>query len=172
MTETSPEKSYQSVIHTLSRLMVKGVIPAGDVAALRRGRDGPAFWKIAVSHLEPASLLVSPEDDQRWSVILAGLAKNPGLHQKNRRFGRALAEAEISEARVLRLVRSHGHELHDALRGVVGQLSNAGQHFDWTRAAELVLSDGKPWEEKVRRGIALEYYRALGQQSQAAKEEN
>lgn len=146
-------------------------IPPGDLSALRRGnRDdasGPAFWKVAVRLLEPAGHLPAPdapwrdETERRWVAIFAGMAEMKGLHRSGLRLGGALADAEVAEARVLRLMRAHGEALHPVVRGVVHQLATSGSHLDWYDLAELILSDGRRrrWEAGVRRRIALDYYR-------------
>lgn len=124
---------------------------------------GPAFWKIAIRHLEPAGLLVGAEGPLRrkqelcWSTILAAMAEGPPLGRRS--LGRALAEADVTEARVLRLLRARDDILLDTARTVGHQLAAAGCEFDWSDMAEVVSSDGAPHAEAVRRRIAYDYYR-------------
>lgn len=162
----------REVISKIAWEMKREVIPVGDVAQLRRQQTArswqrvasPAFWKIAVRHLEPSGLLAPNEEDwrldreQRWVTILGFLAEMKGLHGAKHSFGKALSDAEVAEARVLRLLRANGEALVSVLRGLVHQLANRGQRVDLGELATLVLSDGAPWEPQVRKKIARDYY--------------
>lgn len=152
-------------------------IPPGDVAALRRSRPGevggPAFWKIAVRHLEPAHLLHHAEhpdrddEERRWTTLLGGMAEMAGWHTGGISLGRALAgrskaSQPVSEARVLRLLEAHDEALLRLVRPIAHLLASRGTRLDWTDFALLVLDDGTPWQQHVRRRIALDYYAHLG----------
>jgi len=39
------------------------------------------------------------------------------------------------------------------------QLASCAESIDWTDLASLVLSDGQPYGESVRRRVARDYYR-------------
>lgn len=158
----------------------RGLSP-GDLSALRRGQGGPAFWKLAVRHLEPRSLLLAPGDtrreerERRWIAIFQGMATLDGLHRPRLRLGQALAARDangrtrVAEPRVLRLLAAEGETLLTALRGVVQQLGAAGQPLDWTDVAELVLSDGAgEWARRVREDIGFDYYRTVDADSRSA----
>jgi CRISPR system Cascade subunit CasB len=153
------------VVHAVAREIADGRIGPGDRGSLRRETVGPAFWRIAVRHLEPAGLLGGDDapwradQERRWAAILAGLAHSAELHTPRRRLGVALAEADVAEARVLRLARAHGEPLLATVRAVAHQLGSGGQRVDWADFADLILSDGKPWEEEVRRRLCLDFYR-------------
>lgn len=147
------------------------MIPPGDVASLRRARPGeiggPAFWKIAVRHLEPAGLLPAEsapwrdEAERRWTAILGGMALMAGLHAGGVRPGRAFAERSVAEHRVMRLLQARGDALLTLVRTVAHQLASLGARVDWTDLAELVRWDGTEWQDPVRRRIALDYYSNL-----------
>ncbi len=141
----------------------------GLAAELRRMRPGDvdcaAFWKVCVSHLEgefEGSESRIAELERRWSVILVALASMAGLHRPGRRFGTALARAEVSEARVLKLLHARGDPLADAMRTSCHQLAAASEHVDLAEVARLVLSDGRKDEDLTRRRIARAYYRSMG----------
>jgi CRISPR type I-E-associated protein CasB/Cse2 len=159
-------RSAREVVHAIAREIADERIPPGDRAALRRENLGPAFWRVAVRHLEPGDLLGSEDAswradaERRWSAILAELARASGQHLKGRRLGAALAEAGVAEARVLRLARAHGESLLKTVRAVAHQLVSGGQHADWADFAALILSDGRTWEDDERRRLCLDYYRA------------
>jgi hypothetical protein len=42
---------------------------------------------------------------------------------------------------------------------------------DWADFAELITSDGAPWEEEVRRRICRDFYRTLNRGSRDSREE-
>lgn len=165
----------REVVHKIALEIAQEHFPAGDRAALRKEQRGPAFWKIAVHHLEPKGLLVDgpwrDEAELRWAAILAGLARNPQLHRRDRRLGDVLAEADIAEARVLRLARAHGDSLHKTVRAVAQQLASSGLKVDWGDFADLILSDGRPWEDEVRRRMCRDFYRTIGRGSRDVQKE-
>lgn len=140
---------------------------AGLAADLRRMAPGDvacsAFWKISVRHLhlEGSEERVA-EQERRWSVILASLAAMADRHRTRVPLGAALARADLSEARVLKLLRARGTALPDVIRTVCHQLGAASQPVDFADIARLVLSEGRRDEERVRRRIARAYYRSTG----------
>lgn len=162
-----------AVIGRIASDMANDRVSPGDLASLRRARfetgGDPAFWRLAMRYLEPTGWVRTVEDENRWLQILGGMAEMKGLHRGGARLGRVLADAEVAEARVLKLLRAHGEALHTALRAVAHQLASAGHAVDWTGLAELILSDGKTgWEETARRRIARDYYRTLGRRGLAS----
>jgi CRISPR type I-E-associated protein CasB/Cse2 len=165
----------REVVHKIALEIASEHFPAGDRAALRKEQLGPAFWKVAVRHLEPAGLLMDgpyrDEAERRWAAILAGLARNPGLHARGRRLGTVLAEAEVAEARVLRLARAHGDSLYKTVRAVAQQLASSGLKVDWGDFADLITSDGAPWEDEVRRRMCRDFYRTTGRGSRFVQKE-
>lgn len=171
MTETHP-RPQPSLDSTVERLVhaFRDQLSPGDVASLKRldplHPDVPAFFKLLAGPLEPAFAEVSPErleaEETRWAAVVAGLANTHGLHRRGARLGRALADADVSEQRLLRLLRAHDAALFDLLRAATHQLASRGVPFDALQLAELVLSDGGPREESVRRYVARSYYQTTG----------
>jgi CRISPR type I-E-associated protein CasB/Cse2 len=176
----------RAVVNAIAKELANDRIPPGDRAALRRGdrpgkaedRIGPAFWKVAVRHLEPADLLSQgdgprrAEDERRWAAILAGLARGAELHRSGRRLGAVLAEAEVAEERLLRLARARDASLLSTVRAVAQQLTANGHRVDWADFADLILSDGTKREESVRRNLCRDFYRTHKRDArQADKEE-
>lgn len=149
---------------------VAGGYAPGDVAALRRlGKAGwgvPIFWRVVTRTLEPLGLIASGErrgqDEKRWAVVLAALAALDGQHARGIPLGRGLAEAGVSELRVERLLRAHDDALLALVRPLAHQLASKGTKFDQLGLVELVLSDGAPHEDLVRRAIGRDFYRAEG----------
>ena len=150
-----------------------GVISAGDLAGLRRmdpRSPHPAFFKIEALLLEPelpgeADSLA--ELETRWAAVVAGLARLGGLHQSGRRLGQALANADYSELRFIRLIRASADQLADELPALARFCVAKGIPVDWSGAAFLVLSAGRPSEEPVRRHISRDYYGALARRQNA-----
>ncbi|MCB9712799.1 MAG: type I-E CRISPR-associated protein Cse2/CasB [Myxococcales bacterium] len=164
-----------SIPRTISRIAARlgddGAI--GDRAALRRlsfeTPDAPAFWRIVVSELQPMLPEASPyreEHERRWAAILGGLAEvaGAGLHVPKRRLGEAAAAAQLHEMRVLKLLRAHGDALLALVRPLAHQLVSKGVPVDWADVAELVLSDGRPHGDRVRRNLARSYFSAVSRQ--------
>lgn len=150
----------------------------GDRAALRRlnyaAPDTPAFWRIVVSNLDGVIADREPErsrDQRRWAALLAGLSEvaGAGLYRRGRPLGEAAAAAKLLEARFTKLLRAHDDALLDLIQPLAHQLVAKGEPVDWLDVARLVLSDGAPNEDKVRRDLAQRYYATL-HKSSAKKE--
>lgn len=146
----------------------------GDRAALRRlsfdAPDAPAFWRLIVTELRavvPEAPPYREEQERRWAAILAGLAEvaGAGLFAPKRRLGEAVAEAGLAEMRVLKLLRAHGDALLALVRPLAHQLVSKGVPVDWSDVAELVLSDGRANEDRIRRELARRYFSAAHRQS-------
>ena len=167
-TATRDDTSLAFLVHRLSAHLNAEGFPTGDRAELRRMQEGepaPAFWKIVARFLDDqlaaGSGPLRESQERRWALILAALAEVHDLHRRGRSLGHALAEAEVTEARVDRLLRAHGAAVAHLVRAVVHQLSTRGTAVDLTDLAWLVLSDGRRDEERARRKVAREYYQAL-----------
>lgn len=176
---TNPETrraGAREIVHRIALAIADERIPPGDRAALRREELGTAFWKIAGLYLEPAGLLAEgpsrDEAERRWAAILGGIARTPRLHARGRRLGNALAEASVTEDRVLRLARAHGDGLHKIVRAVTQQLASGGLQTDWADVADLILSDGSNWEDEVRRRMCRDFYRTDRGSLDARREES
>lgn len=150
---------------------IAGAFSPGEVAALRRLGPGgwgvPIFWRVVTRILEPHRLIATSgplrdRDEQRWAVVLSALALLDKQHARGRSLGAALAEAQVSALRVERLLRAHDDALFDLVRPLAHQLASKGTKFDQTTLVDLVLSDGAPYEDEVRRAIARDFYRAEG----------
>jgi CRISPR type I-E-associated protein CasB/Cse2 len=142
--------------------------PPGDLAQLRRlapeRPEGSAFWRLVADHL-PAAF-----DDRglEWSfaATVRGMALAAPFHRPEggepRAMGRALAEADVSEGRLLRLLRANRDALPRELRRLARLVQAKGDvaRFDWTGAMWLLRTAGHD-EDGTRRRIAKEYYRAL-----------
>ncbi|MEX1366484.1 MAG: type I-E CRISPR-associated protein Cse2/CasB [Nannocystaceae bacterium] len=151
----------------------------GDRAALRRlsyeTPDAPAFWRLLVGDLAPRIPEAPPyreDQERRWAAIISGLAEvaGAGLHVPRRRLGEAAAEANLHEMRMLKLLRAHGDALLDLIRPLAHQLVSKGIPVDWADVAELVLSDGRSDEDRIRRNLARTYFSALHRHASASKE--
>lgn len=151
----------------------------GDVAQLRRldhrrghGSAGQAFWRIVVHELEERGLLGPGAGDdalKAWMALLQGLATVAELHDGRVPLGQAISQAGISEARLTRLLRARGGRLLDQIRPLAHQLRSQAQPANWVDVAQLVLSDGRPWAEEVRRRVASSFYRHQHQQRKSSQ---
>jgi CRISPR type I-E-associated protein CasB/Cse2 len=173
MTQPDHWKRIENAVRTIGeRLASKTAI--GDRAALRRLNyalpDAPAFWKIVVSDLDGVIADHEPErgrDERRWAALLAGFAEvaGAGLHRRGRPLGEAAAAAKLLEARFTRLLRAHDDALLDLIQPLAHQLVAKGESVDWLDVVRLILSDGTPNEDDVRRHLAQRYYATLHKSS-------
>jgi CRISPR type I-E-associated protein CasB/Cse2 len=139
--------------------------PAGSLAALRRldpeRPDEAAFWWL-VADCAPVAF-----DDDRIARALAVVAQGMAIAHPfhlpaggRRPLGVALAEAGVSEARLLRLLRSGQTELPEEVRRLARLMAAKGEagRFDWSDVFDLVFWRGG---DEIRRQIAKDYFRTL-----------
>lgn len=138
--------------------------PNGDRAALKRWSPGQpiplAFYRLWLRYLNED---LPPESQaDTWMLIAWGLALSGGdAHKPEQPLGKALAEAQFAEGRLERLLSSP-----DALRGelfmaMVRFLAAKQVPFDWTTAAEYLLTRDSDARDRLHRRIARGYYRHL-----------
>ena len=169
MTSRTEAVPYDTLVHRIAGLMEhgRGMLTTGDVAGLRRmdpRRPQAPFFKLAGLALEqnlPDAPARRDEAETYWASIVVGLAHLGGLHRPGKRLGRALVDAGLSELRFSRLLRADGNRLIDELPSLARFLAAKGIAADWTGAAWLLLSVGRPHEEPTRRALARDYYGAL-----------
>lgn len=158
---SSERTDWQAIVRSIARRLEHDDFPAAHLAQLRRLHperpDGAAFW-VLVNRFAEAAL-----DDDRAERALAvcahGMAIAYPFHFAERvSLGTAMAEAAISEARLLRLLRTGRDQLPEEVRRLarlMGSKGDAGR-FDWHDVFLLaMLPDG----DRPRRTIAKDYYR-------------
>ncbi len=160
------------IVNRIADLIARRLQP-GDVASLRRLKpddiDSPAFWRITAVELEhtlATSAALRDREELRWAAIIQALAMLDGFHAPGRKLGRALAEADLSEQRFLKLLRAQDRGLLDAVRTVTHYLSTRAVPVDCHEIALLILSDGRSDEDSVRRSIARDFYSAKSRSAQ------
>lgn len=156
-----------------------GRLGPGERAELRRidplagaATASAPFWRFVVNELEPRGLLGEQAGDRQlrpYLAIVQAMASLEGLLRPKARLGAAMAAANVSEARLVRLLRARGDALLRNLRSVVHQLRSQAQAVDPMDLAELILSDGRPHGETVRSKIARAYYRQSDRPSQRSE---
>ena len=137
--------------------------PTGSLAALRRlspdQPDGAAFWWLVAEYAPDA--FENDRAARALAAIVQCMAIAHPCHRPlsgRRPLGEALAEAEVSEARLLRLLRLSRGELPEELRRLARLMGSRGEvgRFDWSDAFDLLFwANG----ERLRRDIARYYYR-------------
>jgi len=152
-----------------------GALGPGEVAALRRERpdtpQSPAFWRALATYIEPRwGVPRDPTRRQRaefrWAVVLSNVARLPAAGDHP---AKALADADYSEIRFLRLLRASGPELARQVRAAVTFLAAKGFGIDWVPMAALVLADPEDhpeWAEQVRRDFARRFFQTYPQNSE------
>lgn len=168
-----------SIASVVGRLVhvIDEILPPGDVAELRRldihDPSSPVFFKLLIASVEPHVVLPAadePQDraEQRWAAVLRSMAAMSGLHRPNRRLGDALAQAGLSELRLVRLLRVRGDTLFDEVRTCVHYLASKNEGCNVADIAKLVLLTDPVRAERHRRSVARSYFRHQSQ----TKEEN
>lgn len=162
--------------HTLAR----SDFPRGDLAELRRmdpdEPDAAVVWRLLARY----DLLGSPQVENKWALILHGMAlmtstgtgdgTGRSAHDGAMPVGRAIfsggdsqrRSAYYSGSRLNRLLTARGPILRTLLARMFRMLAAAGQPFNWREMAAFILNQGNDEEaaEQGRRRIAREYYRA------------
>jgi len=152
---------WRAIVQRIARRLEDEDFPAAHRAQLRRLDpelpDGAAFWFLVNRYAEAAL------DDERAARALAvtvhGMATAHPFHFADRvRLGTAMAVAEISEARLLRLLRTGREQLPEEVRRLARLLGSRGDagRFDWHDVFLLALHPDDDWP---RRDIAKDYYR-------------
>ncbi len=165
----SDRPSLASTVGSIATAIAK-VLSPGDVAALRRlvpdDAACAAYWRLLALHpgLVPDAGAGRDKIEHRWACILQAMATMAGLHNPSIPLGRAMAEADVAEQRLLRLLRASDSSLVDAVRVTAHHLAQKAVTSNHLELAQLVLSDGGPNEDAVRRRVARSYY------AQTAKE--
>ena len=169
--------SWGDIAVTLARALANADFPRGDLAQLRRmdpdAPDAAVVWRLLARH----DLLGSPQVENKWALILHGLAlmtptgdgAGRSAHDAMMPVGRALfyggdaqrTSAFYSESRLNRLLTARGPILRTLLARLFRMLAAARQPFNWRAMASFILNEGLNDEaaERARRSIAREYYR-------------
>jgi hypothetical protein len=133
-------------------------------------RPSAAFYKVAGLALDgrlPETEVLRPSLETRWAAVILGLAHLGPLHKSGPeyRLGLVLAMSAYPEVRFARLLGADAERLVDEIPTLARRLAALGTPVDWTGAAKLLLSAGRPGrEEKRRRHLARDYYGLLARQ--------
>lgn len=179
------EKGLAALVRDVCRALDErheGHLSRGDIASLRRedGARSPVFYKAAGLFLHTELAKTSNEQElaeleRRWARVVHLLARTAGLHVAGSlKFGAALAEANLAEARFIRLLRAEGDAVDAAARAAIAPLVQRAVPFDPLDLAALILSAPDPRfparvdGEDVRRRVARDFYRAAAARSNEA----
>lgn len=158
---SSEKVDWRQAVHDMARHMTRDDYPAGQLASLRRLQpdrpEGAAFWLLVNAHAPVA--LDNERAERALAITINGMAiTHPFQHSPERRsLGYAMAEAEISEARLLRLLRTDAEALPGEVRRLARLMAAKGDagRFDWFDVFALAF-----WpNDATRRRIAKDYYR-------------
>lgn len=151
----------------------------GDRAALRRvDPDAPMpAYAASCRLLVRCGQSLEGADLDRWVFVLHTLALATSIerpaHDREIGFGRALAEAGVSEHRFVRLLTAHGRALRDQIPRAARLLRAKGQQADfravWRLLAPDAVADGDG--ERIRADIARDYYIARARNDAKADHE-
>ena len=156
------------IIGQVTMALTRGLLGPGETAELRRidpeRPSCPAFWRVMTVWIAPEKRL-SPEQENRWAMILSGMARmKPLLSLPGRTLGKALAEAGFTERRLARLLRTtDAKNLADQVRRITGFLVSQGVPINWIDFAYFILTTDPEKREEKNRSVAADYYYAIKQ---------
>jgi len=159
-----PPSSIASTVSTLATIIARlGNEPQAELRRLRPdGSDRwrvPTFWRLYVDHIAPDQGTSDPQHEQRWAIILSGMARLP--HARGQRFGEVLGKASLAERRLVRLLDADDDHVDAELRAVTSFLDSKGAKIDWGDAAKLVLYQDAEHRDQIRTTIARDYFKHL-----------
>lgn len=131
----------------------------GESAALRRWRPGrtPDLRATAYALSLGGHLLGDSRDKLLTALHIA--AQLASQHQGEARTGEALHKADVSEARLNRLLTARDGQLLGELMRVTGTIRAKGVAIDARPLALLALTDEPSKVEELRMKLATSYYR-------------
>ena len=151
-------KSISSVVGTIANAIANH-LGTGDVADLRRLRPdnpaSPAFWKVMAEYWD---MPAGDDEAQRRACLVSGLARTAGFHDYSTGLGTALATADYSELRFIRLLRASGKTLFKEIELAAEFLNSKAQQANWVDIAGLLFTRDDAKSESLRRRIARDYY--------------
>jgi CRISPR system Cascade subunit CasB len=158
LTEDTDKKTLPSIVGRLAYAIDK-ILGTGEVADLRRLRPedpaSPAYWKTMVEYWD---MPFDDDDARRRACLLSGLARTKGLFDFHTGLGKALAIAEYSELRFVRLLRADGKSLLKEIELMAEFLNSKAQRANWSQVAEVLFTKDDEKAESARRRIARDYY--------------
>jgi CRISPR system Cascade subunit CasB len=143
--------------------------PTAHRAKLKRmALDGPAplaFHRFMLEHVDEAWHRDDWMDD--WRTLVCALAlQRDGGHDPGRPFGRALAQAGYSEARLERLLAADGDTRRTLALRAARQLAAKGLSANWRDFGNLLFSHDPEPRERANRRLARDFYRAQQEEKQ------
>lgn len=163
---SSDEYRLSSAVGSMAH-RIDNTLGNGDVAALRRAASGayaPAFWRLIIE-LVPESRRSGPVMEQRWACVTSLLATCAGLHDPKVRAGRALAESNWSETRLVRLLEAREEQLESAIRQVGHYLASKQHRANLAELAALLVHQDGDAADSCRLAVARSYYQSEFQQA-------
>jgi CRISPR system Cascade subunit CasB len=89
----------------------------------------------------------------RWALIAHGIALSG--HDGSGRLGEQLARADVSEARVARLLTARGDAFRQLLPRLLRLMASKAIRPNWLELGDLVLKEGSDEHDDVARAEAL-----------------
>ena len=135
---------------TLARLDPDGELRPHQIAALSRA--------LIYADLEPDTW--KPETWRRWAMIAHGMAL--AGHDASQTLGQQLSKADVSEARVTKLLTSRGDAFRQLLPRLLRLIASKGIAPNWHELGGLILSHDRDEEksEALRLKIAGRFFSA------------
>lgn len=140
---------------------VNNELSSGELADMRRlslsEMPGAIFWKLISHHQLDVS---HPKTEEKWMLLFFCLGHLKGSNARGPHLGRSLANAEFSEARLLKLLKAEESAFSHQLRSAVRYLAVKGEDVNLLHIALLIFSEGEK-RITIRKQIAGDYYYQL-----------
>ena len=149
-----------SAIYGLRAAITETRLGVGGLAELRRGfkRDSgsAAFWRLLQEHVSESGVHVSPQHEDDWMLVIAGMAKMAPLHHGPTPFGRALAITKYPWARVRTLLSLDPgtDRFRDAVGSAIRWLARESHPVDWRELTGFILTRDPDVLTVYRRTVA------------------
>lgn len=153
MSKEPPDSDLKSKILKISAFLSDPGARAARAALRAFHRDAPPiFWDLLQRFVGTG---LTPGSEDNWRLVIHFIACTTSAGGKNSDlpFGRACQKAGVSEGRVLQLLAARGSSLHQLVPRVCKMVASRGVGFDFTEVAKLILYQGHPSHEYVRKRI-------------------
>lgn len=174
--------SLNELVHEFQQELTR--LSKGDITDLRRaslqdGYTSAALYKLLTMPAVAKSQYVQVSYERQWGELLSYMA-NDVEHGQGERFslGRAMAQAEVSELRLTRLLNApmtdeQGEKrgripLHEEVRKVLSIIQSKQVKLWWSSVAKLIFYSA-PYSEEIRRTIARDYYSHINHTQNTSK---
>ena len=162
-----PKDPQQQLIGRLIGHFNNEVLTRGETAPLRRmdpeHPHEPAFVLLMLEAGAPDQWTAALKGARCWALIVHAMARMaPNHHDSSASVGAALHKADVSEARVSRLLAARDVQFRTQMVRLARRLAQAAQPVNWFELADLIVAEALDRNrlDTLRLRVARDYYRA------------